>query len=156
MRKVPVFQTLALSTLADATVLTSNLTNASDNSYRLLTSKVTWAIDGIIAGEGPLTVGYAHNDYTVTEIKECLEAEANIDLGDKVAQERANRLVRRVGSFSGVANEVLNDGKPITTRLNWLIAETKTATLFVYNQSGAPLSTGARVVVNGSVILKFI
>ncbi len=105
------------------------------------------------AGEGPLTIGYAHPDYTVTEIKECLEAQAAIDLGDKVAQERSNRLIRVIGMIDA-ENDVLNDGMPVTTKLNWVMPAGQTPNLFVFNESTGPLTTGSSVKLAGDMWVK--
>jgi len=105
--------------------------------------------------DGPLIFGYAHGDYTVTEIKECIESGASINVGLKVEQEQSNRLVRIVGAFGspGVGNidVTANDGKPIKTRLNWLIPIGKTFNFFVYNDGVAALETAAKSVrINGT------
>ncbi len=154
---VPFVANTPLITLADATVLTGALTNASDNEYRALSVRGTWAMRAVTAGEGPIMVGVAHADYTVTEIKECIEAEAAMSRGDKIAREQADRLVRRIGTFANEStDEVLNDGKPITTRLNWVIADGSQINLWAYNQSGATLTTGAVVSINGKIRLRWI
>ncbi len=105
---------------------------------------MTWGLNDLTVPQGPITVGYAHSDYSVTEIKECLEAFAAIDQGDKIARERANRLVRIVGTFpsQGVSlgQAVLNDGKPISTKLNWLIGIGDSVVAFAFNEDDAALS----------------
>ncbi len=157
MRKVPIFHTLSLSTLATLTVLNANALTTSDNEYRVLSATMTWSLAGLTAGEGPLIFGYAHGDYSVTEIKEALEAENTIDRGDKVAAEQGNRLVRRVGSFSGLGTETeFNDGKPMRMRLNWVIAEGRTLNYWVYNFSGGTLTDGSAVIVMGDAVIKYL
>jgi len=141
---------LTLSTLASATALTGTMWGAADGAYRVMSVSRTWALRALTAGEGPIHVGYAHGDYTVTEIKEFIENSAAISVGDKIAQEKANRLIRVIGSFNGLStNEVLNDGKPMKTRLNWFIPIGTVLNQFAYNDSGATLTTGA--VVDGAV-----
>ena len=111
-------------------------------------------------GDGPVTVGYAHSDYSVTEIKECLEAFAAIDQGDKIARERANRLVRTVGTLgAGVvagatSYDVLNDGKPVSTKLNWLINIGDSVVLFAFNESTGALTTGSFINAQGDIWIK--
>ncbi len=95
-------------------------------------------------------MGFAHSDYSVTEIKECLET-LNIDPGNKVAQERAKRLIRIVGTFGSNANEALNDGKPISTKLNWLITEAFQVNFFVFNDDTVALTTGSLVNFTGNM-----
>ncbi len=116
--------------------------------------KNTWGITGLTVGEGPITVGYAHSDYTVTEIKECLEANTAISQGDKVANEKSNRLVRVVGTLGGSPNSVLNDGKPIATKLNWLITIGDQVNMFFFNEGTSSLTTGAVVNCAGNLWLQ--
>ncbi len=151
LRKVRISAALGLSTLGSVTVLTGTFTGISDAQYRLMSTKSTWDLIGQTEGEGPIVVGLAHSDYTVTEIKEALEAAAAISQGDKIANEKANRLVRIIGTFGGGANSVLNDGRPVKTRFNWNIAIGDASVLFAYNDSGSALTTGAVLNVNGEV-----
>ncbi len=143
----------ALATLVTNIVITGDVVGAADGAYRVVTCKGTWGITELAATEGPITVGFAHSDYSVTEIKECLEAAAAISKGDKVAQEQANRLVRVVGVLNG-GDTQLNDGKPISTRLNWLITIGDTLKLFAYNDGSDNLTTGANVTFMGDLWIK--
>ena len=145
-----------LSTTADKTALIASLTIASDEEYRALSVKLTWALRDLTAGQGPFFVGLAHGDYTAIEVEEWFEAAAAISRGDKIANEKNSRLCRLVGVFNGLAtNESLNDGKPISTKLNWHIPEGKTINIFVYNDSGAPFTTGASMPVSGFLTLRY-
>ncbi len=145
--KIPVDETESLSTLADNTALIQALiTSALTHDYRCTSIKVQWSLANLTAGEGPIQVGVAHGDYSLAEIEEFLEQDAPTGPNSLVEREVAGRLIRRVGVFSGVAaEEVLNDGKPIRTRLNWLIADGQRINSWVYNNSGASLTTGALV-----------
>ncbi len=156
LRRVRITAEQALATLATDTALVVSSTGSSDGMYRCVTCKISWLLSGMTQGEGPITVGYAHSDYTVTEIKECLEATAAINLGDKGAQERANRLVRVVGTLRGDPDgSDLNDGKPIATKLNWLINVGKQVNIFMFNEdTAANLTTGAFLNVAGDMWIK--
>ncbi len=157
MASVPFTEATALDTLASVTVLTAPTLPVSTNEYRALSVSMLWAIRNFTVSEGPIVFGYAHGDYTVTEIKQAIEAETMMDRGDKIAAEQGNRLVRRVGVFSGaVADEVINDGRPMKTRLNWVIPVGKTLNAWVYNQSGAALTTGSILVLNGKATIKWL
>ncbi len=146
-----------LGTLGNQTADIGAMVDASDNEYRAISIRATWAMNGFTAGEGPLSVGYAHGDYTATEVKEFIEAGGAMTQNDKIAAEQANRLIRLVGVFSGVGgSESLNDGKPIRTRLNWRIADGGTINQFVYNHGGAALTTGAAIVQNGALRLRWL
>ncbi len=152
LRKVPVSPETTLSTLASKIVLVTTLTGNADGAYRVMSVDGSWAWVAATAGEGPLTVGYAHSDYSITEIKEALEAGASISVGDKVNQEKANRLVRKVGVINALLGE-LNDGAPIKTRLNWLIPIGKSVNMFCYNEGGN-LTTGSSLHMAGDMWVK--
>ncbi len=156
LRRVANTASLALGTLADVTVIVVGSTGSADGQYRAVSLKYVWGLQDPSAAEGPIVVGFAHSDYSVTEIKECLEAQASISQGDKVANERSNRLVRIVGIFrsSTGVDLVLNDGRPIKTRLNWAIQIGDAVNVFAYNQSGASLTTGAILSITGEMWVK--
>ncbi len=155
LRRVRTVALITLSTLANNIVIVGTVGAASDRSYRCISLKNTWVLSGGTAGEGPIIVGYAHGDYSVTEIKEAIEASGAIAPGDKVQQERANRLVRIVGAFPGLStNEVLDHGAKVHTRLNWSIPVGKTLVAFAYNDSGGALTGGQLVALNGDFWVK--
>ena len=150
LRKVRVSPSVALSTLASVTVIVTTVAADAVSTYRAVTVKGTWTIGNLTSGEGPIVVGYAHSDYSVTEIKECLEAQLSINRGNKIANEQANRLVRVVGTLLE-ANQSLNDGKPMKTRLNWLINIGDNVNMFAYNDSATLLTTGSNVRMTGEM-----
>ncbi len=155
LRKVNTTAGITLGTLANVTVVTGALTGTASQAYRLMSTTGVWSIKNNTVGEGPITFGFAHSDYSVTEIKEAIESGASISLGNKVSQEQSNRLVRVVGQFSGfAAEEIFNDGKPLKTRLNWAISIGNTAALFAYNDSGAALTTGGIIDYTGPIWVK--
>lgn len=107
--------------------------------------------------EGPVTVGFAHGDYTVAEIKEALEANAGLSDSDQVAIEQARRKVRVAGHFTGLStDEVLNDGKMLRTRLNFRLGDSDELAIWAYNQNGAALTTGSVVECMGKLYAKRI
>ncbi len=130
-------------------------TGSADGQYCGVTMEQVWTLRGNTAANGPLTVGYAHSDFSVTEIKEAIEAVAAISLGDQVAQEKANRKVRIIGTFPGAAtDESLNDGRKIKTRLNWAIPIGKAINIFAYNEDGGTRDTGGVVDATGRMWVK--
>ncbi len=146
---------LGLGALAASDFIAGTATPNFGNEAYLISADVTWAITGNTAGEGPIHVGLAHGDYTPAEIEEWLEATASIDPNDKIAQERNRRKCRFVGSFSGNLEEVLSDGKPIRTPLRFKVTDGGFLVLFGYNASGAILTTGANIVLYGTLYLKW-
>jgi len=153
LRRVRTTPAIALSTLAAGVVVAGGTTGVAPNSYRAVSSEQVWAIENLNTGEGPLVVGYAHSDYTVTEIKEAIDASASIDPGLKIERERANRLVRIVGVITSDVDR-LNDGRPLKTRLNWLITPGDEVNIFALNDSGATLTTGAVLHITGNMWVK--
>lgn len=154
LRKVRAIPQIALATTANTIVVTQTCFPAADGAYRMISCSATWTLKEIDLSETTIMVGYAHGDYTVTEIKEAIEIANSISVGDKIAQEKSNRLVRIVGTFSGHGSGVttssvgLNDGRPIKTRLNWFIPIGKTFNIFAYNDTGVTLAGGMLVDAN--------
>jgi len=140
-----------LNVLSDVAVKQA-ISAVAVSTYRAISLKGLWAITNLTVNEGPLTVGVAHSDYTVLEIQECLISQASIDPGNKVEQERANRLVRLIGSFN--EDGVLNDGEPVSTKLNWLIAIGRSVDMFIFNESTSQLTTGAVLNFTGNLWVK--
>ncbi len=155
LRRVRITPELPLLTLASDTVLFVSAFAGATAQLRVVTMKTTWALTGLTAGEGPITVGYCHSDYTVGEIKECLEAATAVNPGDKIANEQSNRLVRVVGVFSEHRN-TLNNGNPIKTKLNWLMGggSTNVVRIFAYNENTAAMTTGSILNVQGDMWVK--
>ncbi len=143
---------LALSTLAASDLISGALTNVSDNEYRAISLKMTWAIRGLTAGEGPITVGVAHGDYTAAEIEEWFESTTTMTRADQIGRERGNRKCRQIGTFPGLSsNESLNDGKPLHTRLNWAIPDGIALNMWAFNSGSGTLTTGAVVTPTGQL-----
>ncbi len=148
-RKLPVDAEALGGTVAADDVTATLFTPVMTEERRITSAELTWTWEGVTAGNGPIVVGLAHSDYSAAEIEECLEAAGAWDEGDKVAQEQANRLVRVVGTFGdGTVAQELNDGKPVKTKLNWLIATGDTLQIFIWNR-GDVLDTGSEVAASG-------
>ncbi len=145
---LPVNASLSLGALGSETALTVALSALADDFY-VISADLTWSIHDLTAGEEPIHVGLANGDLSVTEIKESLNA-APTSRADIVAREHARRPVRRVGSFI-TANDYLNDGKPIRTTVKMYLAEGVELNAFVFNASGATLTTGGIMRVYGTI-----
>ncbi len=153
LRKVHTTPAQALSTLAGVTAIVTGLTAAADGAYRLVSCIGIHSVLGLTAGEGPITIGFAHSDYTVVEIKEAIESAASISVGDKIANEKTNRLVRVIGEVAA-ERPMLNDGMPVKTRLNWLIPIGKFVNIFSYNNNSGALTTGGIQNFSGDLWVK--
>lgn len=98
------------------------------------------------SGAGPIMVGVMHSDYTTTELEEFIENVSSWEEGNLVqSKEIGRRLIRIVGTFptpaSALVASVLNDGKPIKTKLNWPLSSGQTLRLWVYNLGTASVAT---------------
>ncbi len=144
-------ESLGLGTLASRTLL-SDTWDETVNEKSLISSFIaTFAIDQLTGPQGPLTVGVAHSDYSDTEIEDVIEAAGTWDRGNKISRELARRLVRTIGVFGPsdgglVQDLVLNDGKPIKTKLNWMLQTGDTLKMWIYNQGDAALSGTVPIV----------
>ncbi len=137
---------LQLGTLA-AEALISNTWDEAVVERTLVSSIVaTWSLDGIVAGQGPILFGISHSDYDATEIEEVIENTGSWNEGNKISQEIAKRQVRILGQFVGELDTGTNDvrfngGKPVKTKLNWILTTGDTLRMWAYNISGAALTT---------------
>ncbi len=146
----------------DVGVVTSGaMTSAAADKLRFISLIGAWSWSDLSAAiDDAMSFGVAHSDYTSAEIEEALEAVGAIDLGDKVAQEQSNRLVREIGIFSGsqtattVSNAEFNDGKPVRTKLNWLMSAGDTLHVWVRNASGTIYTTGSAIKFSGKLWVK--
>ncbi len=146
--KGTVDETLALSTLAAKTLVSTILDDTVTEKTRISSIEASWSMSEftIAAGDGPIVVGVAHSDYTDAEIEAVIETTGSWSQGDKVQQEIANRLVRIVGVMEAAAGgtigaAVLNDGNPIKTKLNWSLITGQTLKLWAYNTGTSALAT---------------
>ncbi len=139
-------ENLLLGTLASK-ALVSDTFDESVIERTLVSSVVAaWVLDGMVAGQGPILFGVAHSDYSDAEIEAVLETTGSWNAGDKVAQEIGKRLVRVIGEFvgqqgTGTDDIRFNDGKPVKTKLNWMLETGQTLKMWAYNVSAAALST---------------
>ncbi len=159
LRRVSVQNKVTLGALDTGVLIIGDLTDASVDPYRLMSIKASWSwtdIGGTI--DDGFDFGVAHGDYTAVEVEECLEAQGAIDRGDKLALEKSNRLVRRIGSiqspFAASQSRVFMDGKPVTTRLNWYMATGDKLKGWVRNSSGVIWTTGSSLSAMGQIYLK--
>ncbi len=139
---------LALAALAAGDVTSAVFDQAVVEQTFVSSLVASYAMAGLTVGAdiGPFTVGIAHSDYTPAEIEEFLENTGAWDVSDKIAQEKAKRLIRVIGIFpgppgGGLEAAVLNNGRPIKTKLNWTLISGKTLQLWVRNGGSQPVAT---------------
>ncbi len=140
-------EVLALGTLASLTLVADIFDQVVDNKTKATSIIASYSMNSatMAAGVGPVLVGLAHSDYTDAEIEEVIESVGSWTLGNKVSQEVAKRQVRRIGTFPQPINAgdavVLNDGKPIRTKLNWILMEGQSLRIWAYNLGSAAFAT---------------
>ncbi len=154
---IPVTFELSVGALLDNDVIDADLLggNLTEDFY-WVGSKLVWSTRGGTSGEGPIEVGMAHGDYSAAEIEENLEVAFLGPLG-KIEQEQARRLVRRVGTFSGISSpENLNNGEAIITKSNFVQQDGASPSGWAHNLSGATLTTGLVIVATGHLYGRWI
>jgi len=139
---------MLLGTLNSKVVVSAAL-DQTVNERTLATSMV--AIHAMInftagAADGPILVGIAHSDYSSAEIEAWIENQGSWDEGNLIGQEVGNRKIRKIGIFEVVdlaitGATVLNDGKPIKTKLNWILNQGTTLRQWAYNLGTSALDT---------------
>ncbi len=138
--------------LAAGDVIAADFPATVDRNFKAIYAKLLWSPKGFTSGEGPVEAGLALGDYSAGEIEECLEANANWDSGDLIAQEEAGRKVRRTVSMNIEAGtETPNDGKPIYQKLWWDIPDGETMALWIRNSTSSTLTTGGAVIIEGVI-----
>lgn len=153
---IPFSIQLALGTLANETVLMSSILSSLAEDLYVISIDVWTAIRALTAGEGPIFCGICHGDYSVTEVKECLEANV-VNPDDKIAVEHSRRQVRKYGVFHGLnTEEVLNDGKSQRVKVRFTVGSGQNFSFWAYNNSGAALTTGAQVEIMGTIYGKWL
>ncbi len=128
---------------------------------RVMSINLNWLISNLAAvADGGFEFGVAHSDYSAAEIEESLEASGAIDVGDKVAQEQSNRLVRTIGTISPSGIDTIGGevgflgGRPVKTRLNWLLSIGDTLQAWVRNSTGTVYTTGSSLGWGGDMWVK--
>ncbi len=148
----------ALGTLSAGTLLSATVGGSVIERTFVSSIVCSWALQGFtnIVGDGPVTVGVAHSDYTDAEIQEVITNAGSWTEGNQISQERSRRKVKIVGTFRqpGDAAEVaqtvvLNEGKLIKTKLNWILVTGQNLKLWAFNTGGSPLTTGSTVFTMG-------
>ncbi len=147
---IPFGSGLTLGTLGNGTVLTSQALDAAmAENYFCTSVDLQYSIFGATPTEGPIEVGINHDDYSVTEIAEALDAEV-VDPGNKIAMERARRLVHSHAKFPvALANESLNNGLEKRYTVKWMIQQGHQLGVWARNKSGTALTTGAIISITG-------
>ncbi len=147
----------ALGTLASKTLVSTGGLTAVVGKVWCSSAKLAWSMTANVpaTGDGPITVGLAHSDYTDAEIEEWIEATTSMSFSDKIAQERAGRKCRIVGTLNTASpTAVLNDGRPIKTKCRWIMEDGQSMNLWAYNEGNSALGAGAVISATGNLNLR--
>ncbi len=142
-----------LGTLAPVTALSDLVDDVLTEQAWLSSVKASWSMDTFTegTGDGPIVVGVAHSDYTDAEILEWIVNTSSWEEGDMIAKEVNRRKIRRVGTFGitgpALSGQVLNDGKPITTKCGWQLSTGQTVRIWAFNAGSSALATTSPAVV---------
>ncbi len=135
---------VSLGTLGVATHVVGAVGVGVGQEFWAIAAKITWSLEDLTTGQGPIAVGLGHSDYSATEVKEWFEA-TGILTGDEIALEQMKRKCRDVGTFApGAASDApqgLNGGKPVFTKLGFRCADSQQVNMWARNTSTAALAT---------------
>ncbi len=150
-------EVMALGTLAPVDVITTVL-GAVDGRTKISSIKATWSLRGFTVTDnvGPILVGVCHGDYSDAEVEAWIEQSNATSWSSGTIQDKeiSGRKIRKIGTFAQVGqslgNQVLNDGKMITTKLNWLLVSGQSIRIWAYNTGSVAIgTTNPDVVVDG-------
>lgn len=147
--RIPFRANVALGTLGSGTVLTAGILTFGEDFY--CTSIVATWTNKNHKDENPIHCVLAHGDLTDVEIGEAWDASPS-DPDDLIAIERSRRKVRKVGQIvpgPGVDGYVGADGEKIYTKMGMSIGDGHTLDFGVINNTGAALTTGMDILIDG-------
>ncbi len=161
---IPFDGTLSLGTLNnDVLVSLLPLSNNLTEDLFAISADINAQIIALTAGEGdPMMAGWAHDDYSDTEILENLQVDL-LGPGNKIEQEKARRLVRNSGLFMPTAEAATQlklfgryGSGMIRTKLKFVVQSGHGLKFWVFNKSGANLTTGSSLRIQGTVYGRWI
>ncbi len=141
---------MALGTLAPQTAVVQAFGETVSERTYVSSLIATWAMSEftIAAGDGPIMVGVMHSDYSAAELEEFIENTGSWNEASLVqTKEIGRRLIRVVGIFrtpsiSGAGSAViLNEGRPMRTKLGWILTTGQTLDVWAYNLGASGLAT---------------
>ena len=155
IRKVRVATILSVGALATLDVNVGAISLTATDPLQIISAHLTWKMTDVpVPADDGQEFGLSHGDYTAAEVEECLEALSSIDLGNKIAQEQANRLVRSIGTMENTSAGTdggmnFASGRQVKTKLNWRLSSGHEINLWIRNGSDTVWTTGANISVQG-------
>lgn len=150
---------LGLGTLAGKTLVGQAMDESVPERTLVSSIVAAYSLDDFTNGFdiGPIVCGVAHGDYSDAEIEEVIENTGSWSEGDLIAQEVAKRKIRIIGTFSqqlSGGTQLLNQGRPIKTKLNWILLTGDSLRIWAYNMGSNALATTVPTIhVSGHVNL---
>ncbi len=142
---IPFNAEISVSTLANNTFIVGAVMGTAGEDMFVISVDCLWTLKDIVAGEGPMMVGFSHGDLSVAELAAWADASLT-DPDDIISKEAARRPARKVGVFSCLnTDEVLNDGRQIRSRIKISIGDGHSLGFWALNRSNAAF-TGDRVL----------
>ncbi len=147
---------IAMGTLANVTAIigNTNMDSTRNQGVRIKQFKAAFHLTGNTAGEGPIVFGLC-TELTAVEVAECMNADPQ-GIEDTDASDKANRKVFPIGIFNSSAND--NDHHELEeVKYPWKeLPEGATLKWFVFNVSGAALTTGAIGTMTAAVVQEWM
>ena len=146
------------STLAANTLIATDFDEVVTERKLCSSIVATYDLANLVAGQGPILFGIAHSDYTAAEIEEVIENTGSWDGGNLISQEISKRKIRILGTFvgefdTGTVDVRWNDGRPVKTKLNWILKTGATLKVWAYNLGANLSTTSPELTVSGHVNL---
>ncbi len=137
---------VTLTTLGARTLVSAIFDDTVQERTLISSIEAVYTLTDLTPGSniGPVMVGLAHSDYTDAEIQQVVDLVGGWDEGNLISQERARRKMRVIGVFSSeTTNNItsLNDGKPLKTKLNWILNQGTSLRLWGYNLGTNAIAT---------------
>jgi len=136
--------TMDIGSLAASDVISQAVADSVSERSIVTSVQCSYALSDFTpaAGEGPLSVGVCHGDYTDAELEEWIELSTGWDVADLVSREVSGRKIRKIGTFAAPSDpaDIVNlfDGRMRKTKLNWILNSGQTIRFWIYN-AGAQL-----------------
>ncbi len=148
---LPFDESITLGTLV-ANGISTNALQTLTQDFDIVGVKATVSFTDVTQGEGPLEVGWAQSELTGVQIVANRDASPTSQW-DVLANEQSKRKVRVFGKSAGTTDESLNNGLAVWRKMFLRIPSGKAlCDLWIINRSGATLTTGAIVNLQGSVV----
>ncbi len=129
--------------LAALTVIESASNIALQDDFRVISMEAV-IIAANIAATDALVIGFSDTEMSLTEVKECLEANGPTDRNDRVQMERATRPVWPMAVVTDI-HLAPNQGMAIRKTIRWTFSDTEGFTWFAYNPGASANTTGAEI-----------